>query len=213
MVLMDDAPVTAPPSLVLASGSPRRAALLDAAGYEFVVCAPDVDETPVPGESPAAMVTRLAVAKARAVAAGVRPPCLVLGADTAVVAEGETLGKPASSEEAIAMLLGLGDRQHTVITGYALVDAADLAAEPIVGVESTLVVMKPITRAVAAEYVATGEPLDKAGSYAIQGVGGRLVEQFIGSFSNVAGLPMEAVTSTLAQLGIGPAAANRGEQQ
>jgi septum formation protein len=212
-VHMNRASATEPPALVLASGSPRRAALLREAGYKFLVRAPEIEETPLPDESPAAMVTRLAVEKARAVAAVSTPPCLVLGADTAVVAAGKALGKPSSPEDAIATLLRLGGEQHTVITGYAVVDAADATGRPVVGVESTLVVMKPVTRAMAAEYVATGEPMDKAGSYAIQGGGGRLVERIVGSYSNVAGLPMESVASVLTQLGVLPQRPEGGDAE
>ena len=210
---MDGACAARPRTLVLASGSPRRAALLADAGFTFTVRAPDIDERPLPPETPAAMVTRLAVQKAQAVAAEVAEKSWVLGADTAVVAGGEALGKPESAEAAIAMLLRLGGDQHTVITGYAVVDSDDPTGEPVVGAESTLVVMKPISAASAADYVATGEPMDKAGSYAIQGLGGRLVERFDGSFSNVAGLPMESVTSVLAQLGLQPVATRSGEEE
>ena len=210
---MDGAPVTESPALVLASGSPRRAALLAEAGYVYSARSPDIDESPLQDEPPSAMVTRLAVAKARAVAAEVTAPSLVLGADTAVVADGEALGKPVSPDDAVEMLLRLGANQHTVITGYAVVNSVDPAGEPVVGVESTLVVMKPISAAVATEYVATGEPMDKAGSYAIQGLGGRLVERIVGSFSNVAGLPMESVASILAQLGVHPSVAGTREPE
>jgi len=210
---MDGAPVTESTALVLASGSPRRATLLADAGYVYLARTPDIDESPLPGEPPFAMVTRLAVEKARAVAADVTEPSLVLGADTAVVADGEALGKPATPDGAVEMLLRLGGNQHTVITGYAVVNSVDTAAVPIVGVESTHVVMKPISPAEAAEYVATGEPMDKAGAYAIQGLGGRLVERIVGSFSNVAGLPVESVVSILGQLGLYPRGAGIRESE
>jgi septum formation protein len=190
--------------LILASGSPRRRELLHDAGFDVEVVVPDVVEVQLDGESPAAMVVRLAVAKARAVASVLERPALVLGCDTAVVADGEALGKPDSPDDAVEALLRLSDNAHTVLTGFAIVDAAEAGAEPVIGIESTVVFMKPITMAMALEYVATGEPLDKAGSYAIQGLGGDLVDRYQGSYTNIVGLPLEAVTETLGRLGVFP---------
>jgi len=192
------------PHLILASGSPRRAQLLAEAGYGFSVAAPDIDETALPGESPAAMVVRLAAAKAAAVGAENPGGGLVLACDTAVVAGSEALGKPGSSQEAVDMLLRLAGNSHTVITGFAVGPTGHGAAGPVLGAESTLVTMRQFSRAEAAAYVATGEPMDKAGAYGIQGLGNRLVDRCIGSFTNVMGLPIEAVEATLRQLGVSP---------
>ena len=188
-----------PRHLILASGSPRRRQLLDDAGYRFTVDAPDVDETPVRGETPAAMVVRLAHAKASAVDAAVG--ACVLACDTTVALDGVILGKPESPEHAVEMLMQIANRSHTVTSGYVVrVSGAD----PIVGTVDSAVVMTPISRDEAAAYVATGEPLDKAGSYAIQGLGRRFVDHYEGSFSNIMGLPMEAVVPALGAVGVAP---------
>jgi septum formation protein len=187
--------------LVLASGSPRRHRLLSASGYRFEVEAPEVDETPLTGEEPAGMVLRLARAKADTVLAGREDGVCVLACDTTVVLDGEVLGKPEGPDEAVAMLLRIGGRSHVVLSGYAIVGAN---RGRITGIERSQVIMTPIDRATATDYVATGEPLDKAGAYAIQGVGRRFVDHYEGSFSNIMGLPMEAVVPALASVGIVP---------
>ena len=186
--------------LLLASGSPRRAQLLRASGYEFEIDAPDVDETPLPDENPSAMVRRLAEAKAAAVAARNGPETGVLACDTTVVLAGEILGKPRDDADGVAMLLRIGGRQHEVISGYALLADGRVS----VGTEVSVVEMTAIDRNAAQEYVATGEPLDKAGSYAIQGIGRRFVAGYEGSFSNIMGPPMEAVVPLLDARGIRP---------
>jgi septum formation protein len=183
-------------SLVLASSSPRRAELLQAAGLPFVIRVAAIDETRQPDEAPEAYVRRLAVAKARAVAAA--PHELVLGADTVVVAEAACLGKPADATEAAAMLRVLSGRSHAVLTGVALVRAGDPVA---VEVAATRVTFAPMSEADVAWYVATPEPYDKAGGYAVQGLASRFVTSIEGSYANVVGLPVELVCRLLTGAG------------
>ena len=182
--------------LILASSSPRRAELLRAAGLPFVVRAAAIDETRHPDEPPEAYVRRLAVAKARAVEAA--PHELVLGADTVVVAEAACLGKPADATEAAAMLRTLSGRSHAVLTGVALVRAGDPVA---IEVAATRVTFAPMGEADVAWYVATPEPYDKAGGYAVQGLASRFVTAIDGSYANVVGLPVELVCRLLAAAG------------
>ncbi|RPI21015.1 MAG: septum formation protein Maf, partial [Actinobacteria bacterium] len=186
-----------PPRFVLASSSPRRAHILDQAGYRFESVSPEVDERPLPGESPASMVERVAAIKANAVA---DREAVVLGADTIVVLDGEILGKPADEEHAVETVLRLGGRSHVVLSGWAVLRGERLSS----GIERTVVNMRPIDRASAVRYVASGEPLDKAGAYAIQGEGVELVAGYEGSLTNVMGLPMEALTPVLERFGVTP---------
>lgn len=169
--------------LVLASGSPRRRLLLESLGLPFQVVSPDVDERALPGEPPGEAVVRLAVAKAAAVAGGA---VVSLGADTTVVLDGEMLGKPVTSGVARAMLGRIAGRAHTVLTGVAVV-AGGVAQTALVSSE---VVMAPMSEQEIEWYVGTGEPHDKAGAYALQGIGGAFVERVDGSHSNVIGLPL-----------------------
>lgn len=184
------------PSLVLASGSPRRRDLLAALGLDFVVRPADLDETPLPDEPPAAYVARLAREKARADA---RAHELVLAADTTVVLDGEVLGKPGDDAEARAMLSRLSGRAHIVLSGIALYDSA--ADREAVFVDETEVEIAPLSPTEIAWYVATGEPMDKAGSYAAQGLGSLFVTRVAGNFYNVVGLPVPAVYRLCAELG------------
>lgn len=184
------------PDLVLASSSPRRALLLSAAGYHFTQVTPSVDETPLADESPEHVVVRLARAKALS-ASG--PDALSLGADTAVVLDGEALGKPLDRDDAVAMLERLGGRTHAVVTGWALAMNDQLVED---GFEVTLVTMRDITAEEAAAYVETGEPMDKAGAYALQGKGKQFVSGIAGPRSNVIGLPLRAVVPALERAGI-----------
>jgi septum formation protein len=186
------------PRFVLASGSPRRAALLHDAGYRFDVAAPDVDERPLPGESAAAMVERVAAVKANAVG---DLDAVVLGVDTIVVLDGEVLGKPGDEEEAIATLLRLGGRSHVVLSGWAVLAGERVAS----GIERTVVTMHTVDRTAAESYAASGEPLDRAGAYAIQGEGRRFVAGWEGSYNNVVGLPIEVLVPVLARFGVTPA--------
>jgi septum formation protein len=180
--------------LVLASSSPRRRALLRGLGLRFRSISPEVDERPLPGEAPAAHVRRLALAKARA-ARGELSEGLVLGADTVVVLDGTILGKPRTPRAAERMLARLSGRTHEVLTGVAVLPAAGGRART--AVVRSRVTMKRLDAAAIRRYVAGGEPMDKAGAYAVQGRGRDLVERIAGSFSNVVGLPLERLASML----------------
>jgi len=179
-------------TIVLASRSPRRAELLAAAGIPFEVLAADIDETPREGETPEAYVERLAVEKARAVL-GLRPDADVLAADTTVTIDGLILGKPVDEREASEMLQRLRGRVHEVFTGVALVNAAAVQS----AVERTRVWFSPMTDEDISWYVASGEPVDRAGAYAIQGLASRFIPRIEGSYSNVVGLPVALVSSIL----------------
>jgi septum formation protein len=193
------------PVLYLASASPRRLELLRSIGFDPLVRPVGVDERANPGESPTDLVTRLAEAKARAAHRGLEPSAragLVLGADTTVVFDGACLGKPARAEEAEAMLRRLRGRTHEVITGVCLLRTGDGAA--VVGSETTRVRFREYDDATILAYVASGEPLDKAGAYGIQGGGARLAAAIEGSWSNVVGLPLERLPGWLERLGADP---------
>lgn len=179
-------------TLVLASRSPRRSELLAAAGYSFEVLAADIDESVRGGEDPAAYVERLALEKARAVLA-LRPESLVLGADTTVTIDGLILGKPADELEATEMLRRLRGRVHDVYTGVALVDPSGGES----AVERTQVWFDAVTDEDISWYVSSGEPVDRAGAYAIQGLASRFIPRIEGSYSNVVGLPVALVSSIL----------------
>ncbi len=190
-------------TLVLASSSPRRQDLLREVGFEFVVLAPEIDESARPGESPGDTARRLAREKARAVARRVDAACCVLAADTVVVLEGEMLGKPRDEAEAAEMLLRLAGREHRVLTGVALAVPALGRSE--LRLEESAVRIRRVGAQEARAYARSGEPLDKAGGYALQGEGARFVEEVRGSRSNVIGLPLEAVLPLLRELGVRPA--------
>ncbi|HUH11957.1 MAG TPA: Maf family protein [Longimicrobiales bacterium] len=185
------------PPLVLASGSPRRAHLLDMLGLIFEIRPADLDEAIRAGEAAAAHAERLAREKALAVAA-LRPGALVVGSDTIVVLEGEILGKPRDGAHAADMLVRLAGREHRVMTGVA-VAAPDGRVES--GVEEVVVRFRPFDRATARAYVSTGEPMDKAGAYGIQGYGATLVESIQGDFFAVMGLPVARLMTLLGRLG------------
>jgi septum formation protein len=198
--------------LVLASASPRRQELLRSAGISFVVQPADVDETPLNGESARDCAERLAREKALCVWRS-RPQDLVLGADTVVVVEGEMLGKPVDSDDAARMLRMLSGREHRVITGVCVVQLAaggrrsgasdqwtvipgtarEFHEKVRTASESTLVSMSELSEEEIREYVATGEPIDKAGGYAIQGLASRWIPRIEGDYSNVVGLPIALV--------------------
>ena len=183
-------------ALVLASSSPRRAELLQAAGLPFVIRVAAVDETRHPDEAPDAYVRRLALAKARAAAAA--PDELVLGADTVVVVGAACLGKPVDAADAAAMIRLLAGRSHEVLTAVALVrGGAPVAVE----VAVTRVTFAPMREADVDWYVATPEPYDKAGGYAVQGLASRFVTGIDGSYANVVGLPVELVCRLIAGAG------------
>jgi septum formation protein len=172
--------------LILASGSPRRADLLRAAGIEFTVRIADVDETILPGESPRDYVLRLSRAKALAVAGEDE---IVLGADTTVVIEDEIAGKPVDTEDARRMLRALSGRWHEVLTGVTLLREHKILSD----IAVTRVKFSQMNEAEIDWYVSTGEPMDKAGAYGIQGYASRFVECIEGSYSNVVGLPVQMV--------------------
>ena len=182
-------------NVVLGSASPRRRDLLAQLGIEFTVRAPDVDETPHAGEPPAAYVRHVALDKSHALS--VPAGALVITADTTVDLGGEILGKPADAAEAAAMLRRLSARTHRVHTGVVLRIDDRIVSEVI----TSLVTFTPLNEAMVAWYVATGEPLDKAGAYAVQGAGGVFVQRVQGSVSNVVGLPLHAVARLAAELG------------
>lgn len=184
------------PEVILASGSPRRRELLDGLGIDFRVRPVELDESAGAGEAPEDLVLRLAREKA---IAKVWPGELVLAADTLVVLDGDILGKPEDERDASAMLHRLQDREHLVFTGIALLDGPN--AQPTSEIVRTRVRIGPISQERIRWYVGTGEPLDKAGAYAIQGLGATFVEAIHGNYTNVVGLPIPAVNRLFASLG------------
>jgi nucleoside triphosphate pyrophosphatase len=185
--------------LILASASVRRAEVLRDAGYHFTVLSPAVDETPYPDESPHDLVLRLAEAKAELSAARAVGPAIVLGADTEVVLDRHIFGKPRSSDDARRMLKKLSGRTHAVLTGVALIRLPD--AERLSFVETTLVTFAPLSEEEITRYLATGEPHDKAGAYAIQGYAARYITRIEGCYFNVVGLPLSRLQQALTELG------------
>jgi nucleoside triphosphate pyrophosphatase len=198
----DKLSIMCPTRLILASGSPRRKALLCAAGLRFDVIESGISELRVAGESGRDYALRVACEKALSVAARV-PDALVLAADTVVVCDDKILGKPADPEEACRMLAMLSGKTHTVVTAYTLASAAViLEAAPVL----SQVTFRRLGRAEIEEYVATGEPMDKAGAYGIQGRGADFIAMVAGARDNVMGLPMREVLAALARLGVAPEA-------
>ena len=185
-----------PPALHLASTSPLRRELLAALQLEFSVGHVDVDETPQLGEAPEDMALRLARAKAEAGLAGTQD--LVLAADTVVAVDGRSLGKPVDEQDCLAMLNALSGRSHTVVTGVALrgPDGTSTA------LSATDVYFRKISRDEALAYWQSGEPCDKAGAYAIQGLGGVFVERIEGSYSGVVGCPVFETVALLREAGL-----------
>ena len=181
--------------LVLASSSPRRQDLLRLIGLPFETVPPDIDESWRNGEAPAPHAERLAREKASAVA---RPGAAVVGADTIVVLDGAILGKPRDAGDAAAMLRQLAGRDHLVHTAMAVAYEGRLVS----AVETTRVRMRPLDEATIAAYVATGEPLDKAGGYGIQGYGAVIVERIDGDYFTVMGLGLGRLTVLLAEVGL-----------
>ena len=194
------------PHVILASASPRRRELLSRLCASFAVVPSDIEEGLEGAPSPDA-VAALALAKARAVAGRVGEG-VVLGADTVVVLDGVALGKPADAEDARSMLRRLRGRAHDVVTGVAVVDAGTGRAESTAVV--TRVAMADVADDVIEAYVGSGEPLDKAGAYAIQGRGAALVARFVGSYSNVVGLPLAATARLLRRFGVEVSAFDEG---
>ena len=182
--------------LVLASGSPRRRELLEGLGIEFSVRPADLDESLLPGEKPAQHVQRLAREKA---AARAESGELVLAADTVVLVDDDVLGKPRDSGQARSMLERLAGRRHTVLSGVALIDGD--RQRTAYGLERTEVRIAAMTAAEIEWYVDTGEPMDKAGAYAIQGLGAIFVDAVEGNYTNVVGLPIPLTQSLFRELG------------
>jgi len=188
------------PILYLASGSPRRRELLSQIGVPYRLHSLPIDETVLPDEAPLAYVERLARAKAQVALAslGEDVDSVVLGADTSVVLDGRILGKPVDREHGLAMLRALSGRSHQVLTAVALVSPGRTLCR----VVSSEVSFRPLTEAELAAYWASGEPRDKAGGYAIQGLAGVFVRQLHGSYSAVVGLPLCETAELLGQFGI-----------
>ncbi|MDR1608363.1 MAG: Maf family protein [Deltaproteobacteria bacterium] len=182
------------PELILASASPRRRELLRAAGFQFIVKPAEVDESPIDQEPPRAQVSRLAVAKALA-GAKENPQSLVLAADTIVVLKGQIFGKPKELAEAKEMLKALSGQTHEVITAFCLLGKN--CPKPIVKPVSSAVTFRPLNASDIEAYLALGESLDKAGAYAVQGLGLSLIKEIQGSLTNVMGLPLQEVIVAL----------------
>lgn len=184
--------------LVLGSASPRRTALLRQLGLDFEVQPPDIDESPRDDESPADYVARMARSKTSAVQDIVGDHRLVLCADTTVALGGMILGKPIDRQACVDMLMTLSDTTHQVLTGVSMT-AGGHTAETVV---ETIVRFRPLTIEECNDYWSTGEPVDKAGGYGIQGVGAVLVQSISGSYSNVVGLPLMETAMMLRECGV-----------
>ena len=200
-------PNLTPVRVILASQSPRRRELLAQIGITHEVRPADIDETVWPGEAPVPHSERLARDKAHTLAL-LHPEAVVIGSDTIVVIDGAILGKPASRDDAIAMLERLSGREHTVYTSVAVAHEGRTLS----GVEAVQVQFRTLTRAQIAAYVDTGEPMDKAGAYGIQGYGATLVERISGDYFAVMGLPLGRLVGLIRELGyvyeFGPVRAN-----
>ncbi|HRD66341.1 MAG TPA: Maf family protein [Candidatus Competibacter sp.] len=188
------------PRVYLASASPRRRELLRQIGVAYRLLPVEVDETPLPGESPSAYVVRLALAKARAGARtlGRRQPLPVLGADTSVVVDDAILGKPGDRDEGLAMLARLSGREHRVLSAVALATSARDAVK----VQESRVWFRELSQAECAAYWDSGEPLDKAGGYGIQGRAAAFIAELRGSYSGVMGLPLFETAELLREFGV-----------
>jgi septum formation protein len=196
--------------LILASASPRRAEILRNAGIRFEICSTDVDESRLDNESPSDYVRRLALAKA--VSAADKNPnlgadVLIIGADTVVVVDEAILGKPESSDDVKRMLRSISGRVHEVHTGLALLQNSGMQQRVVE--EITRVHFAYLSDQEIANYLASGEPFDKAGAYAIQGLGGRYVSRIEGCYFNVMGLPLARLWTVLREFGLGNSAENQ----
>jgi len=185
--------------LILASASLRRAEILRAAGISFSVMSSAVDETPYPNETPQQMVRRLAETKADLVAARTVGPAILIAADTVVTLDGQILGKPRSTEDARRMLELFSGRTHSVITGVSLLRLPEMERRQFI--ETTLVHFAHMSPEEITRYLATAEPYDKAGAYAIQGHAGRYIPRIEGCYFNVVGLPLAHLLAALKELG------------
>ena len=185
--------------IVLASASPRRSELLSQVGIEFEVIPSNIPEEPLDGETPDEHVMRLSFEKASEVLRRVGDGSWVIGSDTVVIIDDEILGKPEDRADAISMLKKLSGREHRVITGYSIINSS--SGKEIKKSVDTAVKFKTLTDDEISGYVDSGEPMDKAGAYAIQGLGSFMVEGIIGSYSNVVGLPVCQIVADLEELG------------
>ncbi|MCI8808091.1 MAG: septum formation protein Maf [Oscillospiraceae bacterium] len=186
-------------NIILASNSPRRRELLGQMGIErFHIISPDVDETVAAGLSPAQIVEELSLRKAGAAAKGAGPKDLIIAADTVVALDGAVLGKPRSGDEAFAMLSALSGREHHVYTGVTVL----LEGRAVTEHEQTAVTFRALEPGEIRGYIATGEPMDKAGAYGIQGLGALLVSGIRGDYCNVVGLPVFRLGRILARCGV-----------
>lgn len=196
--------ITMQKKLILASSSPRRQELIASLQLPFEIKVSDVNEDTEPGLSPAEVVEQLSSRKAAAVCEMYkeeqRKDGIVIGSDTIVVLEGQVLGKPKDRQDAFRMLSALQGREHRVYTGVACVDLS--SGQQLISHQVTLVYMKPLTQTQIERYIDTGEPMDKAGSYGIQGLGATIVERIEGDYFNVVGLPMSLLSDMLQRLGI-----------
>jgi septum formation protein len=186
-----------PPSVVLASSSPRRRELLTLIGIAHTVVPADIDETVLPGEAPAPHAERLARGKASLVAARA-PGAVVIGADTIVVVDGDILGKPRDEHAAAVMLRRLSGRTHAVLTAVAVARGERVVS----GVEAVDVTFRALSDAEIARYIATGEPMDKAGAYGIQGFGATIVERIVGDYFAVMGLALGRTVRLMRDVGL-----------
>jgi septum formation protein len=186
-------------NIILASTSPRRKALLEQLGLKFKVDARALEDTGLAGLEPGELVKAISLKKAESVA-GCYPDAIIIAADTVGIIEGRIIGKPHTQKAARAMLTSLSGKAHTVITGFTVLDTAN--RKIVTQSVETTVWMKRLTASEIESYVATGEPLDKAGAYAIQRRGAALVEKIDGDFFNVVGLPLYALAEVLKELGI-----------
>jgi septum formation protein len=184
------------PRIVLASQSPRRAELIGRLGLQPEIVPADLDERYLPGETPEVHAERLARDKALAIAAS-RPDALVVGSDTIVVIDGDVLGKPRDRDHAIEMLMRLSGREHEVCTGIAVAHGGQVES----GLERVAVRFSHLDRALCEAYVATGEPMDKAGAYGIQGFGSAIVEGIVGDYFAVMGLPVVRMLRLIERFG------------
>ena len=185
-------------AIILGSASPRRQQLLAQMGLRFTVQSPDIDEDAFSGLSPAELVETLSREKAACIAAQNAADDLIIAADTVVVLDGEILGKPQDAADAAKMLSALSGRQHTVYTGFTVQQGDKVITRH----EATKVSFRPLSAAEISHYIATGEPMDKAGAYGIQGFGALLVQGILGDYFTVMGLPVCALGQVLGEFGI-----------
>jgi septum formation protein len=189
-----------PPDIILASSSPRRKELLEKLGIKFKVLPSSIAEIPFEDESPEDFALRLSSEKAAAAAGGLDEGCIVIGADTIVVVDGEILGKPRDEQEAKVMLRKISGREHIVITAFSIIKPkAQILHKELV---KTAVQIKTLTAEEIENYVKTGEPMDKSGAYGAQGIGAFMIRELHGSYTNVVGLPLSQLVDALSELGI-----------